>query len=816
MSAIAGILVTAMVTPALAVTGIAANNSIGMFENLPSYIKPDALAQKTNIFATQSDGSPILLASVFEQDREEVGWNQISQFVKDAVVSTEDPRFYTHGGVDIGSSLRAVVGNVASGGVESGASTISMQYVKNILVQRADAIQDPTQRQAAYDEATKTSIDRKLKEMKLAIGLEKEYSKDDILLGYLNISSFGGRVYGIQSAAQYYFGVNASDLTLAQAASLIATVNEPNGLRIDEPDNIPLNQARRDKDVLASMLKEHSITQQQYDDAIATPVEPHITEPSTGCVTANGIGAGFFCDYITHIVKNDPAFGADEDTRWENFKTGGYQIYTSLDVDLQKNALESLNNYVPQVSNILNIGSVAVSVEPGTGRVLAMVQNKDFSDNPDVLAVTPTATAVNYSTDFEYGGSTGFQVGSTYKIFTLADWLKNGHSLNEIVNGNSRPFQLSTFRNSCEGSGGGTYQSANDGGEAPGNITVATALQNSVNNAFISMAQKLDQCEIRQTAEDFGVHRADGNQLTDYVSDVLGTNEIAPLTMAEAFAAVAAGGKYCTPVAIDKILDSTGAEVPVPQSTCSQAVDPNIAATMAYAMKGPLNGGTATQSNPNDGIPHIGKTGTTNSEKDTWMVGASTKVATAVWVGNVVGDVSLANNGMATLRHEVWHDYMTFADSKYGGDEFPSPDSKLLQGVSVTVPDVTGRSIDDARTALTAAGFDFQDAGQIDSPLPAGQVASTNPGAGAAVPKGSTIAVFTSNGTLRSFPDVVSSHMSPQQATDAIHQAGIQNVSQIPQKTSDPNLIGKVVGSDPAGGTPVRPTDPTRIFVGAP
>jgi membrane peptidoglycan carboxypeptidase len=809
MSAIAGILVTAMVTPALAVTGIAANNSIGMFENLPSYIKPDALAQKTNIYATHDDGSNVLLASVFEQNREEVGWDQIAQSVKDAVVAVEDPRFYSHGGVDVAATLRAAAGNALETSA-SGASTISMQYVRNIQVQKAEGIQDEAARDAAYEEATKTSIDRKLKEIKLAIGLEKEFSKDDILLGYLNIAPFGGRVYGIQSAAQYYFGVNASDLSVAQAASLIATVNEPNGLRIDNPDNVAANQARRDKDVLPAMLKEHKITQAQYDEAIATPVTANVQQPSTGCQTANTISAGFFCDYITRIVKNDPAFGPDEDTRWNNFKTGGYDIYTTLDLDLQNSAAAAMNNYVPKSGEGFDLGSSLVTIQPGTGKVLAMVQNKDFSDDPDVTATNPDASAINFSTDYAYGGSTGFQVGSTYKIFTLAEWLKTGHSLGDIVNGNAGTLNLAQFRDSCTGGNGGTYSVKNDGGSNPGNVTVLQATAQSVNLAYLRMAQKLDQCEIRKTAEAFGVHRADGTELQENPADVLGTNEIAPMTMAAAFAAVAANGLYCSPVAISRIVDSAGNELPVPQSTCSQAVEPNIAAAMGTAMQAVINSGTATLSNPNDGVPHLGKTGTTDSEKDTWFVGASTNLATAVWVGNVVGTVSIRNTTIAgnsggNIRHYIWKQYMTDADGKYGGDAFPTADSTLVNGVKVAIPNVAGMTIDQAQAAITQAGFDFQDGGQIDSTRAAGVVDSSSPSGSAS--KSSTVTVYTSNGQLRTVPNLVG--LTPDQAKAAITGAGIDAGVIVFDGPSSGNA--KVTASNPVGGQPIRVGDQLRV-----
>jgi membrane peptidoglycan carboxypeptidase len=683
LSVVAAVLVTVMAVPAMAVTGVYASRSVDVLDSLPDYIRPTALAQKSEIYATNSDGSTSLLATVFDQNRQEVGWDDVSQYVKDAVVSTEDPRFYDHHGVDLASTLRAAVGNVTSGGVESGASTITMQYVRNILVQQAEMIDDPTQREAAYEKATTESLDRKLQEMRLAIALEKQYSKDEILLGYLNIANFGGSVYGIEAAAEYYFGVSARDLSLAQAATLAATVNEPNGLRIDEPENIPDNEARRNEDVLASMLKQKAITQQQHDEAVATPVTPNITQPTTGCQAAAN-GSAYFCDYVTWIVKNDASFGDTADQRWANFKQGGYKIYTTLNTDLQANANETMQEYIPAAYDGADLGSTIVTVQPGTGRILAMAQNTTFDEDPD--AAGPGVTAVNYNTDIDYGGSSGFQVGSTYKVFALAQWLKDGHTLSDRVSGNEREWDMSTFPNSCQALGG-PWEPANDGSSRPGTMSVQSALTNSVNNAFEAMAQQMDLCKIKDTAAALGVHRADGDDLDTQPSSVLGTNEIAPVTMAASYAAIAANGLFCAPVAIDKIVDAEGQEITPPAANCTQALDPDIAATLAYAMLGPIESGTATASDPDDGITHIGKTGTTDNEKDTWMVGASTAAATAVWVGNVNGNVSMTEvdpNGYAgsTVRHRIWRSVMTANDDVLGGGDFPDPDRALVNGSS--------------------------------------------------------------------------------------------------------------------------------------
>ena len=451
MSALAGVLVTAAVTPALAVTGMAANNGISMFENLPGYLEVGELSEKTDIYATQPDGTQAHLASFFDENREEVAWDAISQYVKDAAVAGEDPRFYEHGGVDIQGTIRGAVSTYILNQDVQGGSSITQQYVKNVLINNGvREAKTEEEKEAAYASATETSPERKLKEMRYAIALEKKSSKDDILLGYLNIAAFGGRVYGIESAAQYYFGgKHAADLTLAEAASLIAIVNHPEKFRLDYPESetngantvvdgqpVPYadNKQRRDY-ILGQMLKEKKITQEDHDAAVATPVTPAITEPSTGCQSA--AGSAYFCDYVTWVIKNqfdDPAT-ADINEGAQMLQQGGLQIYTTLDLELQNKSETAIAENVPFSDPTFDVGSVAVTVQPGTGRILAMAQNKNYSNDPEVTAASAEYTSVNYSTDYDYGGSSGLQPGSTFKVFTLAEWLNEGHSLRETFNG---------------------------------------------------------------------------------------------------------------------------------------------------------------------------------------------------------------------------------------------------------------------------------------------------------------------------------------------------------------------------------------------
>lgn len=824
MSALAGVLVTAAVTPALAVTGMAANNGISMFENLPGYLEVGELSEKTDIYAVQADGTPYHLASFFDENREEVPWESISQYVKDAAVAGEDPRFYEHGGIDIQGTIRGAVSTYVLNQDVQGGSSITQQYVKNVLINNGvREAQTEEEKEAAYDAATETSPERKLKEMRYAISLEKKFSKDEILMGYLNIAAFGGRVYGIESAAQYYFGgKHASDLSLAEAASLIAIVNNPEKFRLDYPESetngastvvdgqpVPYadNKQRRDY-ILGQMLKEKKITQEEHDAAVASPVAPAIQEPSTGCQTAGG--SAFFCDYVKNVILNnydDPA--TEENEGAAMLQQGGLQVYTTLDLELQGRAEAAMAENVPYTDPRFDVGSVAVTVQPGTGKILAMAQNKRFTEDPDIAATSPEYTSINYSTDFGYGGSSGFQPGSTYKVWTLAQWLNSGHSLTESFNGARRDF--TRFTNSCEGNFSGSFNPRNDDGRIANNAVDATKW--SVNSSFMAMAQQMDLCDIKKTAEAFGMHRADSQPLTMYPSDVLGTQEIAPVTMAAAFAGIANNGTTCSPVAIDRIVKADGTEVAPPASTCTQSVTPEVAHAMAYAMQQTFaGGGTAVASNPGTGVPHIGKTGTTDNAFDTWMVGASTKAATAVWVGNVTGgdnrtnlrNISFDSGAAATARHRIWPSIMELADTKYGGDEFPDPDPSAFKQVLVDVPQVAGLSLDAARQALEAAGFVFEDGGQQDSNLPAGTVAGTDPSGQAG--RGATIRVFTSNGQGTTVPDLTG--MNALEAKAALDAASLR------MKGGGGNPTGTVTSQSPAPNSPAKRGDEVTVTFG--
>jgi membrane peptidoglycan carboxypeptidase len=827
ISVIAGVLASVAVTPAIALTGLAANNSIGMFENLPSYVKIGDLPEKTTIYGHRTvDGADqsVPIASFYAENRESVTWDQVSQSAKDAAVAAEDPRFYEHGGIDPIGVVRAAVSNVLGSNVQ-GASTITQQYVKNVLVAQATGLATEKEQAAAYQEATKVSFDRKLKEMRLAIGMEKAYSKDDILLGYLNIALFGGRVYGIQTASQYYYGINAADLTLPQAASLLAIVNNPEKFRLDKPDSetngaangYAANKARRDY-ILGNLLKEKKITKEEHDAAVATPIEPKITPAASGCTMAGN--AGFFCDYVVNVIRNDPVFGKTAEQRYSAFIRGGYDVYTTLDLDLQDTAQAAIDKNVPKSADSVDIASAATSVEAGTGKIKLMAENKDFNNSGNAADQGPNFSAINYSTNSAYGGSAGFQAASTYKVFTLIAWLRAGHSLGETLNISERTWDLSSFK-ACDNSFAGSWEPGNDENES-GTRTVLQATSRSINGGFVGMGQKLDQCDIRKAATDLGVTNAAGKAPNDNPGAILGDTSVSPLTMAAAYAGIANDGVYCAPIAIERMVNQDGSDRAIPTSDCHQAIEPDIAAATQYALSSVITGGgTAVASNPNDGIEHFAKTGTSDFAHQTWTTGASSKASLSVLVGQATGEVNLRkisfkSGQVAALRHKIWRPIMSALDDKLGGDDFPKPDSKYIRGVFVTVPKITGMTVDRAQAALEAAGFKFEDGGTQPSSAPRGQVIGSDPAGGSSASRGATVTVYTSDGSVEDkpeptpsdtteVPDVVGQKAPA--ATSALNDAGYSKIKYALDTKADADSC-TVTSTNPAGGTEA-PTDTT-------
>ncbi|WP_233486781.1 transglycosylase domain-containing protein [Zhihengliuella sp. ISTPL4] len=830
LSAIAGLLVTASVTPVLAMTGVAGTTALTIFDELPEVLKVDTPMEQSTIYATSPEGQPVVLASFYEQNRVPVTYEQVSPVLYDAILSSEDKNFYTHGGVNLGATVKALVDNVR-GTSSRGASTISQQFVKNVRIQQCEQNVNTASEtyaddlQQCWQDATNASgvdgIERKLQEMRYAIQIEKDYSKNDILLGYLNIANFGGTVYGIEAAARYYFSTTAANLTVPQAATLAGIVQNPNTYRIDKPegtyttdDGVAHNSAedgykdakdRRDY-VLGRMLADKKITKAQYDEAIASAIEPAITVPVQGCAAA-GRNA-YFCQYVKSIVENDEAFGADIQERRDLLRRGGLKIYTSLDFRVQDPAAQEMANVVPANFDNKYFGAAGVSIEVGTGRILSITQNTMFSETP---TTDQAYSSLVFAGDQKFGKSGGFQVGSTYKLFTLIDWLEKGHSVRENLNGTVQTNLRIPVCGSPQPTN--TAEIGNFGRSRGYPGTPMTFTAQSLNSGYFAMASKLDVCDINKVADKMGVTLANGQKVTEenVPYDVLGPKNISPIAMANAYATVASGGTYCTPRAIDKVIDAEGKERELPKASCTEGVlSQEVAATAAYALQGVMaGGGTGSRANPFDGTPLIGKTGT-HDLWSTMMIESSTKVATAVWAGRSNGNhdnvfnVWTGSHLLNEVRYPLARTAQHAANMAYGGDAFPQPDGNLIRQVRVDVPNVVGQSVEEATATLDRAGFTVSVGEPVDSDQATNIVVAQDPSGQAAI--GSTITISPSNGNGATVPDVTGK--SPTAANAALIAAGFTTVERAGSCNAED---ATVTSTDPAANTAATKSTPIRV-----
>lgn len=747
VAAIGGVVASGLLVPAVAGTKILASTAEEVFEDLPSELAEQPLSQRSTIY----DRKGRVLATFFHEDRIVVPLEEIAPIMQKAVIAVEDKRFYEHGGVDPTSIVSAFVKSVATDQTR-GASTLTQQYVKNVLIDKANRENDIEGVEAARTATGTEGYARKLREMKMAIALEKKYSKDEILERYLNIAQFGANVYGVEAAALRYFGVHASELDYLQAATLAGITQSPNQ---HDPILNPESSTKRRNTVLALMHQEGYITEEEMEKGQETPIEDylHPQERRLGCTTAGK--SAFFCDYVTKVIANDPVFGKTKDERTDLLYRGGLHIYTTLDRTLQNLADKEVRAGVGRKDKS-GIASALVTIEPGTGEILAMAQNRKY--NPS--ATKPWETAVNYSADFAYGGSRGFQPGSTFKPFTLVAWLQERNGLMQVIDARRRDYKPESWKASCVDGlvTQSTYNPYNSEGGRESPQTVLQATANSVNSAYIAMANQIDLCSIFDAAEALGVRRATGEKIDVMPANVLGSQEVSPLTMAAAYAAFAAQGKYCSPIAIRKVVDAEGKELEVPKANCHQAISKDVANAVTYALTKVLTEGSAKNVGPLPGRPAAGKTGTTNMNWHTWFVGYTPQMATAVWVGHAEGNVPMRQvwvNGRyhqymwgSSIAAPTWKRFMTAAHEGKKVKQFPQVSERMLYGPRATVPGVIGRSEQEARAILAQAGFTVGqrvEEAYSDS-VPAGRVMSQSPGAGARVPKGSVVALTVSKG----------------------------------------------------------------------
>ena len=645
VSSLMGVVTAGMLVPVAGPTALVAKSVPSVFNELPGDLQTVTPAEESQLL----DSSGGVIAHFYDKQRIVVPSANIADVMKKAIVAIEDKRFYEHNGVDATGIARALVTNLGDSG-RQGASTITQQYVRNSLAERGYLEGDAEQVSAATEQTT----ERKLREIKYALALEKTQSKDEILTGYLNIAPFGPITYGVEAASQRYFSKSASELNYLEAALLAGLVQSP--VQYDPLTHPEAAQERRDT-VLATMLDQGVITQEEYDEGVATTVDSmlHPTVSSEGCSGAESSKA-YFCDYVLSQFLEDPTFGATRIERERLLKTQGITIRTTLDSAKQDAAYASLTNAIP-VGDASGLNDALVSLDPRTGKVLAMAQNTTYG-------IESGQTMSNYSADGN------LQVGSTFKVFVLLQWFKEGHSAYETVGSANTFYPNGSFK--CDGRSITTegYQ-VNDLAGKTGTMNVVRATGQSVNQAFVNMASRVDFCSIFETAYDMGITE-DGEVPSPFPANILGSVSGSPLQMASVFATIANSGQQCKPQSIESVTDRDENVLKEFAADCKEVISPDVANKTAALLTASA-GQYYTSTRLGDGRPFAAKSGTTDGHANTWLTGFTPSLATAAWVGhgnNSSQEVSgVVINGVyhseifgeTYVGQNIWAPYMTQA-----------------------------------------------------------------------------------------------------------------------------------------------------------
>ncbi|MDR1808159.1 MAG: penicillin-binding protein [Propionibacteriaceae bacterium] len=538
ISVLAGALFAGLAVPFAALAGVSSSVVSDSVDALPAYLEVAPEAMRTTIYL--SNGAE--LAKLYDENREVLSsLDEISPIMRAAQVDIEDERFYEHGAMDARGTLRALLSNLG-GGATQGGSSITQQYVKQVRIEAARAAGDDD----AVAKAQETSITRKVEEMRYAIAIERRYTKDEILLRYLNIVYYGDGAYGVEAAAMHYFGVHASDLNLYQASMIAGIVQNPNLDPVSHPEEAQAKQGL----VLDAMLKTGSIegfiedgtivipgcedtesaegkaackaakagktTQQLAEDLVAelkaTPFDPsNMKVAKGGCVgaTYEGVDYSIVCHYIEEVLYNDTFFGDTAKARESEVKRGGYNIYTTIRPEFQAAAQAAVTAFAAPTDPVI----VTINeVQPGTGEIWAMAQNQYELGTDKSQGQTFYVNSVSET----YGGKEGFQAGSTFKTFTAAAALDQGFPPSYKINSTS-PITLKNIKFAdCDGNPNAvqlTGQEWKVSGGAGGAIDMYTAAQNSVNTYFAQLIIRVSPCAAAKMAKAAGVKLANGSDI---------------------------------------------------------------------------------------------------------------------------------------------------------------------------------------------------------------------------------------------------------------------------------------------------------------
>lgn len=591
-------------------------------------LNPSDSAETSKVYAL--DGT-LITEFHAEENREIVPFEKMSNYIKDAILAVEDKRFYDHQGVDYIRIIGAFIADVKAGNKEQGASTITMQYIRNV-----------------YFAPEKTFM-RKINEAVMAIQLEKKYTKDKILEMYLNTIYFGVGTYGVEKASQAYFGISANDLNLQQAALLAALVKAPS---IYNPySDIKKAQDRRNL-VLKLMYEQQRIDKEQYLNAISSPVELNKDTQLAEGEQQNQI-APYFIDYVKQQLYEKKF------TDYDVFK-GGLRIYTTLDIGLQEKAENAIRTVFPQDPGP---SYSLISTDPANGYIYALIGGKDYNTNKFNIATQGKR-----------------QPGSVFKVPVLMTSLNMNLSPNDKYNPNG-PITINIPSGpdwTVENYGGTNYDTQA--------MTVVDATINSVNVVYAQLIMKVGAENVEKLCNDMGIEDIGSNPAI-----ALGGLEegITPLDMSKIFSTLAANGYYREPVCILKITDSSGNILyeydPNKNENNKQIMDAPAAYNTTKILERVILEGTGKGANI--GRPAAGKTGTTSDFRDAWFGGYSPELATVVWMGHMESNKPMEpiegrNLTGGSYPADIWREFMIAALKDRPIIQFEAPEGAIIENTT--------------------------------------------------------------------------------------------------------------------------------------
>ena len=705
---LASVVLAALMFPVVGGFGLVSNRASDVVANGSAQLVEGEVPQ----VSTMVDAKGNVIAWLYSQRRFEVSSDQIANTMKLAIVSIEDKRFAEHNGVDWQGTLTGLSGYLSGNMDTRGGSTLEQQYVKNyqlLVIAQTDA-----EKRAAIE----TTPARKLREIRMALTLDKTFTKPEILTRYLNLVSFGSGAFGVQDAAQTYFGINASELNWEQAALLAGMVQSTSSLN---PYTNPDGALARRNVVLDTMIENIPDEAEALRAAKEQPlgILPQPRELPRGCIAAGD--RAFFCDYALEYL-------ARAGISKEQVARGGYMIKTTLDPDVQIPVKAAINEIAsPDLEGVASVMSV---IKPGkeSHPVLAMASNRTYGLNMDAgETMQPQPFSL-----------VGDGAGSTFKIFTTAAALEMGMGINAQLDVPGQ-FQAKGLGSSdTPGCPRETWCVKNGGGYR-GAMNVTDALATSPNTAFaklisqvgvqrsVDMAVKLGMRSyaLPGTARDYDPES--NESLADFIkrqnlgSFTLGPIEVNALEFSNVAATLASGGMWCPPNPIAEVIDRDGKPVSVTTETCEQVVPEGLANTLANALsKDDTGAGTAAGAAGSVGwnLPMSGKTGTTEASRSAGFLGFTNQYAAA----NYIYDDSTAPGALCSfpLRQcggngnlfggnepaRTWFTAIKPIANNFGEVSLPPTDPRYVDGAPGSrVPSVAGMSESAARSRLRDAGF---------------------------------------------------------------------------------------------------------------